>query len=568
MNEIADHNTVSMTNLDRLRAEERDWEAKEVAQFVEKQNERKTEFFTLGNIPIKRTYTAADLAGTPIEDIGLPGRYPFTRGPYPTMYRSRTWTMRQIAGFGTGEDTNRRFKYLISQGQTGISTDFDMPTLMGYDSDHPMSEGEVGREGVAIDTLADMEALFDGIDLEKISVSMTINPSAWILLSMYVVLAEKRGYDLNKLSGTIQADILKEYMAQKEYIFPVEPSVRIVRDCITYCAKHMKRYNPINISGYHISEAGSSPLHEAAFTLANLIVYVEEVLKTGMKIDDFAPRLAFFFVCQADFFEEIAKFRALRRCYAKIMKERFGAKNPESMRLRFHCQTAAASLTKPQYMVNVVRTAMQALAAALGGCQSLHTNGYDEAFAIPTEDAMRIALRTQQVIAEETNIAQVVDPLGGSYFVETLTTEYEKRIFEILAEVEERGGTQKLIEEGWFQRRIADFAYETAMRKQSGDKPVIGVNCFVDGAPDPAIQTHPYDQTTVDRQIARTRRVRRERDAAKFNLLLKELVEIAKDPSKNIVPITVELVRTGATMGEISETLKTVWGTYRETPVF
>jgi 2-hydroxyisobutanoyl-CoA mutase large subunit len=568
MNEIADHKTVSMTNLDRLRAEERDWEAKEVAQFLEKQNERKTEFFTLGNIPIKRTYTAADLAGTPIEDIGLPGRYPFTRGPYPTMYRSRTWTMRQIAGFGTGEDTNRRFKYLISQGQTGISTDFDMPTLMGYDSDHPMSEGEVGREGVAIDTLADMEALFDGIDLEKISVSMTINPSAWILLSMYVVLAEKRGYDLNKLSGTIQADILKEYMAQKEYIFPVEPSVRIVRDCITYCAKHMKRYNPINISGYHISEAGSSPLHEAAFTLANLIVYVEEVLKTGMKIDDFAPRLAFFFVCQADFFEEIAKFRALRRCYAKIMKQRFGAKNPESMRLRFHCQTAAASLTKPQYMVNVVRTAMQALAAALGGCQSLHTNGYDEAFAIPTENAMRIALRTQQVIAEETNIAQVVDPLGGSYFVETLTTEYERRIFEILAEVEERGGTLKLIEEGWFQRRIADFAYETAMRRQSGDKPVIGVNCFVDGAPDPAIHTHPYDQTTVDRQIARTRRVRRERDATKFNLLLKELVEIAKDPSKNIVPVTVELAKAGATMGEITETLKTVWGTYRETPVF
>ena len=281
-----------------------------------------------------------------------------------------------------------------------------------------MSEGEVGREGVAIDTLADMEALLEGIDLEKISVSMTINPSAWILLAMYIVLAEKRGHDLNKLSGTIQADILKEYMAQKEYIFPIEPSVRIVRDCITYCAKNMKRYNPINISGYHISEAGSSPLHEAAFTLANLIVYVEEALKTGMQVDEFAPRLAFFFVCQADFFEEVAKFRALRRCYAKIMKERFGAKNPELMRLRFHCQTAAASLTKPQYMVNVVRTSMQALAAVLGGCQSLHTNGYDEAFAIPTEDAMRMALRTQQIIAEETNVTQVTDPLGGSYFVE------------------------------------------------------------------------------------------------------------------------------------------------------
>lgn len=551
-----------------IRTEEREWEANEVAQFLRKQSERKSDFFTLGDVPVKRAYTAADVANTPISDIGLPGRYPFTRGPYPTMYRSRTWTMRQIAGFGTGEDTNKRFKYLIAQGQTGISTDFDMPTLMGYDSDHPMSEGEVGREGVAIDTLADMEALFDGIDLEKISVSLTINPSAWILLAMYIVLAEKRGYDLNKLSGTIQADILKEYMAQKEYIFPVDPSVRIVRDCITYCAKNMKRYNPINISGYHISEAGSSPLHEAAFTLANLIVYVEEVLKTGMQVDEFAPRLAFFFVCQADFFEEVAKFRALRRCYAKIMKERFGARNPESMRLRFHCQTAAASLTKPQYMINVVRTSMQALAAVLGGCQSLHTNGYDEAFAIPTEDAMRMALRTQQIIAEETNVTQVTDPLGGSYYVEALTSEYEQRIFAILKEIDERGGTLKLIQEGWFQRHIADFAYETALRKQSGEKPVIGVNCLVDDTPDPKIHTHPYDKTTAERQVARTQRVRRERDPVKFSALLQQLVAIAKDPAQNIVPITIELVRAGATMGDIIETLKTVWGTYRETPVF
>ncbi|WP_415927078.1 methylmalonyl-CoA mutase family protein [Mesorhizobium argentiipisi] len=559
---------MTQKTIDDVRAEEQAWEATEVAQFLRKQAERREQFFTLGDIPVKRTYTAADLAATPVEDIGLPGRYPFTRGPYPTMYRSRTWTMRQIAGFGTGEDTNKRFKYLIAQGQTGISTDFDMPTLMGYDSDHPMSEGEVGREGVAIDTLADMEALFDEIDLEKISVSMTINPSAWILLAMYIVLAEKRGYDLNKLSGTVQADIIKEYMAQKEYIFPIEPSVRIVRDCITYCAKNMKRYNPINISGYHISEAGSSPLHEAAFTLASMIVYIEEVLKTGMDIDEFAPRLAFFFVCQADFFEEVAKFRALRRCYAKIMKERFGAKNPESMRLRFHCQTAAASLTKPQYMVNVMRTTVQALAAVLGGTQSLHTNGYDEAFAIPTEDAMRMALRTQQVIAEETNVTQVVDPLGGSYYVESLTTDYEKRIFAILEEVEERGGTIKLIQEGWFQRHIADFAYETALRKQSGEKPVIGVNCFVDDTPDPAIHTHPYDITTAQRQVARTQRVRRERDSVKFDLLLQQLVEIAKDSSQNIMPITIELVRAGATMGDIVETLKKVWGTYRETPVF
>jgi methylmalonyl-CoA mutase N-terminal domain/subunit len=559
---------IDKTAIEELRDETRDWEQNEVAQFLEKQAERKPEFFTLGDFPVKRTYTAADIADTPIEDIGFPGRYPFTRGPYPTMYRSRNWTMRQIAGFGTGEDTNVRFKYLIAQGQTGISTDFDMPTLMGYDSDHPMSEGEVGREGVAIDTLADMEALFDGIDLEKISVSMTINPSAWILLAMYVVLAQQRGYDLNKLSGTIQADILKEYMAQKEYIFPVEPSVRIVRDCITYCAKNLKRYNPINISGYHISEAGSSPLHEAAFTLCNLIVYVEEVLKTGMTVDEFAPRLAFFFVSQADFFEEIAKFRALRRCYAKIMKERFGAKNPESMRLRFHCQTAAASLTKPQFMVNVVRTTLEALAAVLGGCQSLHTNGYDEAFAIPTEDAMRLALRTQQVIAEESNVAQVVDPIGGSYFVESLTTDYEKRIFEILEEVDRNGGTLKLIEEGWFQRHIADFAYETALRKQSGEKPVIGVNRFFDGAEDAKIETHPYDQTTAERQVSRTQRVRRERDPVVFERLMEELVTVAKDPSENIMPITIELVRAGATMGDIVEKLKVVWGTYRETPVF
>jgi methylmalonyl-CoA mutase N-terminal domain/subunit len=563
MSDIIDRN-----GIEELREEVRDWEATEVAQFLSKAAERKSDFLTLGDFPVKRTYTAADAADTPLEDIGLPGRYPFTRGPYPTMYRSRTWTMRQIAGFGTGEDTNRRFKYLIAQGQTGISTDFDMPTLMGYDSDHPMSEGEVGREGVAVDTLADMEALFEGIDLEQISVSMTINPSAWILLAMYIVLAQGRGYDLNRLSGTIQADILKEYMAQKEYIFPVEPSVRIVRDCITYCAKHLRRYNPINISGYHISEAGSSPLHEAAFTLANLIVYVEEVIKTGMPVDEFAPRLAFFFVSQADFFEEIAKFRALRRCYAKIMKERFGAQNAESMRLRFHCQTAAASLTKPQFMVNVVRTTMQALAAVLGGCQSLHTNGYDEAFAIPTEDAMRLALRTQQVIAEESNVTQVTDPLGGSYYVETLTTEYEKRIFEILADIDAHGGTLKLIEEGWFQRHIADFAYETALRKQSGEKPVIGVNRLVDGAAEPKIETHPYDHTTAERQVARTQRVRRERDAATFDGLLAQLVGVAKDSSQNIMPITIDLVRAGATMGDIVETLKAVWGTYRETPVF
>jgi methylmalonyl-CoA mutase N-terminal domain/subunit len=443
-----------------------------------------------------------------------------------------------------------------------------MPTLMGYDSDHPMSEGEVGREGVAIDTMADMELLFEGIDLENISVSMTINPSAWILLAMYIGVAQKRGLDLSKLSGTIQADILKEYMAQKEWAFPIRPSVRIVRDCITYCARNMKRYNPINISGYHVSEAGSSPLDEVAFPLCNLITYVEEVMKTGMHVDEFAPRLAFFFVSQGDFFEEIAKFRAVRRAYAKIMKERFGAKNPDSMRLRFHTQTAAASLTKPQYMVNIIRTTLQALSAVLGGTQSLHTNGMDEAFTIPTEEAMKIALRTQQVIADESNAANVIDPLGGSYYVEHLTTQMERAIFEVIEEVDRRGGTIKLIEEGWFQRRIADFAYETAINKAKGEKVVLGVNKLVEPDEKVGIETHAYDPTTAQRQTDRLKRVRRERDQRDLERLFDRLIEVARNENENIMPVTIDLVRAGASMGEIVERLKTLWGTYRETPVF
>ena len=556
------------TTIERARARLRAWEENEVARFVQRRPERRDRFLTHGGLPVKRVYTAVDRAECEGGDPGLPGQYPFTRGPYPTMYRARHWTMRQIAGFGTGEDTNRRFRYLIAQGQTGLSTDFDMPTLMGYDSDHPMSEGEVGREGVAVDTIADMEALFEGIDLEKISVSMTINPTAWILLAMYVVVAERRGYDLDKLSGTIQADILKEYTAQKEYIYPIAPSVRRVRDCITYCAGSMKRYNPINISGYHISEAGASPLHEVAFTLANAVVYIAEVCRTGLDVDAFAPRLAFYFVSQADFFEEIAKFRAARRCYARIMRERFGAENPESMRLRFHCQTAAATLTKPQHRINTVRTALQALAAVLGGCQSLHTNGYDEAFAIPTEDAMKMALRTQQIIAEETNVANVVDPLGGSYYLETLTDEYERRIFAILDEIDERGGTVKLIEEGWFQQHIADFAYETALARQSGERTVIGVNKLVEEEDRAAIELHPYDPGTAVRQIARTQEVRERRDDAAVAALLARLVEVARDESRNVMPVTIELVRAGATMGDIVEALRGLWGTYRESPVF
>jgi methylmalonyl-CoA mutase cobalamin-binding domain/chain len=554
--------------LDEFRKQFEAWEQHELAAFLKKSPERQAEFRTLTGFPLKRVYTALDLAETPAEDIGFPGQYPYTRGAYPTMYRGRLWTMRQIAGFGTAEDTNQRFKYLIAQGQTGLSTDFDMPTLMGYDSDHPMSEGEVGREGVAIDTMADMELLFDGIDLENISVSMTINPSAWILLAMYIGVAQKRGLELNKLSGTIQADILKEYMAQKEWAFPIRPSVRIVRDCITYCARNMKRYNPINISGYHISEAGSSPLDEVAFPLCNLITYVDEVVKTGMHVDEFAPRLAFFFVSQSDFFEEIAKFRAVRRAYAKIMKERFGAKNPESMRLRFHTQTAAATLTKPQYMVNIVRTTLQALSAVLGGTQSLHTNGMDEAFAIPTEEAMKIALRTQQVIADESNVPNVIDPLGGSYYVEHLTTQMERAIFDVIAEVDSRGGTMKLTEEGWFQRRIADFAYDTAIKKAKGEKIVLGVNKLVEPGEKVDIETHPYDPSTAQRQLDRLKRVRLERNQREVDRLLDRLMEVARNERENIMPVTIDLVRAGASMGEIVERLKTLWGTYREPPVF
>lgn len=543
------------------------WEQNEVSSFIKRAPESKPEYVTASGMPTKRTYTPLDVKNTPFEDIGFPGQYPFTRGPYPTMYRGRNWTMRQIAGFGTARETNGRFKYLIAQGQTGLSIDFDMPTLMGYDSSHAMSQGEVGREGVAIDTLADMEELFDDIDLTKISVSMTINPSAWILYAMYIALAQKRGYDLNDLSGTIQNDILKEYIAQKEWIFPVRPSVRLVRDCIQYGSENMKRYNPINISGYHISEAGSTAVQEVAYTMATTMEYVRTAIDAGVDVNDFGPRLSFFFVSQADFFEEIAKFRAARRVYAKIMREKFGATKPEASRLRFHAQTAAATLTKPQYTINPIRTALQALSAVLGGAQSLHTNGMDEAFAIPTEEAMRIALRTQQIIAYETNITQVVDPLGGSYYVESLTDEIEKEVWKILDEVEELGGTLQCIDDGYFQRGISDSAYDFALRKASGERPVIGVNMFVQDEEDVEIETHPHDPETERRQIERLNRVKDNRDEEKVQSMLRQLKEQAEDESANLMPITIELVKEGASMGDIVETLKGIWGTYREKPV-
>ena len=545
-----------------------EWEDHELKAFLERRPERNDSFTTLSGIPVKRVYTPADVADTPYDDIGFPGRFPYTRGPYPTMYRGRTWTMRQIAGFGTGAETNKRFRYLIDQGQTGLSVDFDMPTLMGYDSDDPMSFGEVGREGVAIDVLPDMEDLFDGIDLEQISVSMTINPSAWILLAMYVAIAEQRGYDLNKLSGTIQNDILKEYIAQKEWIFPIRPSLRIVRDTIAYCADHMARYNPINISGYHISEAGANAVQEAAFTMAIARTYVQEVIVTGLDVDRFAPRLSYFFVCQSDVFEEVAKFRALRRFYAKMMRDEFGAQSPESMRLRFHTQTAAATLTKPQPLNNIARTALQALSAVLGGTQSLHTNGLDEAYAIPSELAMKVALRTQQIIAEETSVANVIDPLGGSYYVESLTNEIESRIRDHLDKVEELGGTVRAIEQGYFQREIADTAYEIARRKGAGDHVVVGVNKYVETGADQEIETHQLDPESEHRQITRLKEIKGARDRDHVAGVLRRLRDAARDPEVNLMPITIEAVRSHVSMGEIVTALREVYGTYQETPVF
>ncbi len=553
---------------DGAEADLAEWEAHELAGFLARQPEQKQEYLTRARRPVRRVYTPADLAGTDWDDIGLPGRYPFTRGPYPTMYRGRTWTMRQIAGFGQARETNARFRYLIEQGQTGLSVDFDMPTLMGFDSDDPRSLGEVGREGVAIDILDDMRELFEGIDLEAISVSMTINPTAWILLAMYVAVAEERGHDLNRLSGTIQNDILKEYIAQKEWIYPIRPSLRIVRDTIVYASRNLARYNPINISGYHISEAGANGVQEIAFTLADAIAYVEEVTGAGVDVDEFAPRLSFFFVAQGDFFEEIAKFRAVRRAYARIMKERFGAKKPESMRLRFHAQTAAATLTRPQPMNNIVRTAFQALSAVLGGAQSLHTNGLDEAYSIPTEFAMKMALRTQQIIADETNVTNVVDPLGGSWYVETLTNEMEAEVMRILDHVESLGGTVAAIEQGYFQLEIADFAYSVAQRKASAEDAVIGVNKYVEADDDHRVETHQLDPASETRQIERLGRIKTERDQQRTARALKELEEVARDPDENLMPATIAAVKASASMGEIVNALRTVFGTYVEQPVF
>jgi len=543
------------------------WEREELAAFVARQPEQKQRYETGSGLELARTYTPVDLPDD-WREIGLPGQYPYTRGPYPTMYRGRTWTMRQIAGFGQAEETNARFRYLIEHGQTGLSVDFDMPTLMGLDSDDPRSFGEVGREGVAVDVLSDMNALFEDIDLERISVSLTINPSAWILLAMYVAVAESRNYDLNKLSGTIQNDILKEYIAQKEWIFPVRASMRIVRDTIAYCAKNMARYNPVNISGYHISEAGANAQQEIAFTMAVTKAYVEDVIAAGVDVDDFAPRLSFFFVSQADLFEEAAKFRAVRRYFAKMMRNKFGATNPQSMRLRFHAQTAAATLTKPQPLNNIIRTTLQALSAVLGGAQSLHTNGLDEAYTIPSEMAMKIALRTQQIIADETGVTSVIDPLGGSYYVENLTNKLEAGIENYMTIIEEMGGVVAAIEQGYFQREISDTAYEFARKKSSGERPVIGVNKYVDNERTQAIETHKLDPESEQRQISRLKAVKSSRDQVRALNAMRELVRVAKNESENLMPATIEAVKSQLSMGEITTALREVFGSYVEIPTF
>jgi methylmalonyl-CoA mutase N-terminal domain/subunit len=555
--------------LDALSRAQAEWEEQSVRRFIERVPEKSDSFQTRSGIPVKRLYTPRDVIDLDyVEDLGFPGEYPFTRGPYSTMYRAQTWTMRQIAGFGTASDTNSRFKYLIAQGQTGISTDFDMPTLMGYDSDDPRSFGEVGREGVAVDTLVDMEELYDGIDLGQISVSMTINPTAWILLAMYLAVADKRGIPYSRLSGTTQADIIKEFTAQKEWCFPIRPSVRLVRDMITFGAEHLPRYNPVNISGYHIREAGSTAVQEAAFTLAAGIAYVDEVTKTGMPVDVFAPRLSFYFIAQTDFFEEVAKFRAARRVWARIMKERFGAKKVESMRLRFHCQTAGSSLTAVEPLNNIARTAIEGLAAVLGGCQSLHTSGMDEALTIPSELAMKVSLRTQQIIADETGVTNTVDPLAGSYFLESLTNEMEAQIWDYLRRVDDLGGTIAAVEQNFFQKEIADASYEFQRMKDRGELAIVGVNKYKsDTEEPPPFELHPHDPTAERRQLERLAKVKAERDNDRVQKLLGRLEELAQT-DVNLMPITIELVKAHATGGEIVKALKEVWGTYTETSVF
>jgi methylmalonyl-CoA mutase N-terminal domain/subunit len=500
-------------------------------------------------------------------DLGYPGAYPFTRGVYPSMYRGRLWTMRQFAGFGTAEETNARFHYLLEHGQTGLSTAFDMPTLMGYDSDHPRSLGEVGREGVAIDSLEDMETLFAGIPLDEVSTSMTINSPAAMLLAFYVCVGDEQGVARDQLRGTVQTDILKEYIAQKEYIFPPEPSMRLVTDMVEFCTREMPLWHPISISGYHIREAGSNAAQELAFTLADGFTYVEWAIERGLDVDEFAPRLSFFFNAHLDFFEEIAKYRAARRIWARTMRERYGAKSPRSWLMRFHTQTAGVSLTAQQPEVNIVRTAIEALAAVLGGTQSLHTNSYDEALALPTEDAVRIALRTQQVIAHETGVVSTIDPLGGSYHLESLTNELERQAYDYFEQIERLGGVVAAIKENFFQKEIAEASFRYQTEVEARQRIVVGVNRYELEAEQP-LEILKIDPALETKQIERVQSLRARRDSRAVEAALARLKEDAARDDRNLMPPIVEASRAYVTMGEMCDAFREVWGTWRETPVF
>ncbi len=531
-----------------------------------KPEEREAEFTTMSGQPIEPLYGSEQAPTDPEETIGRPGEYPFTRGPYESMYRGRLWTMRQFAGFGTVEETNERFHYLLDHGQTGLSTAFDMPTLMGYDSDHARSLGEVGREGVAVDTLDDMEQLFEGIPLGGVTTSMTINAPAAILLAFYVLVGEQQGVPPEKLGGTIQTDILKEYIAQKEWCFPIEPAMRLVTDMIEWCSEQMPRWHPVSISGYHIREAGSTAQQELAFTLKDGFTYVERALERGLDIDDFAPRLSFFFNAHIDFFEEIAKYRAARRIWAREMKEKYGATREESMRLRFHAQTAGVSLTAQQPLNNVVRTSLEALAAVLGGTQSLHTNSFDEALALPTEEAVRVALRTQQIIAFESGAPNTPDPLGGSWFVEKLTDEMEEAAYGYFARIDELGGMVEAIRRNFPQREIADAAFTYQREVDERKRIVVGVNDFAQEGeePTPILRIDPaLERKQVDRLAA----TRAKRDSAAVELALSELKRAAAG-TDNLMPPIIAAARARATEGEMIAAMQEVFGTYTESPVF
>jgi methylmalonyl-CoA mutase N-terminal domain/subunit len=529
--------------------------------------ERRASLTTLSGEPVRPLYTERDLPPNPDETIGLPGEFPFTRGVYPSMYRGRLWTMRQFAGFGTAVETNARFRYLLDHGQTGLSTAFDMPSLMGYDSDHPRSLGEVGREGVAIDVVDDMETLFRGIDLGAVSVSMTINAPAAIMMAYFVVDAERQGVSPDRLAGTIQADILKEYIAQKEWCFPIDPAMRLLGDMIEWCTRNMPRWHPVSISGYHIREAGSTAAQELAFTLKDGLTYVEQAIERGIDVDDMAPRLSFFFNAHIDFFEEIAKYRAARRIWARELRETYGAKNPRSWLMRFHTQTAGVSLTAQQPLNNIVRTAIEALAGVLGGTQSLHTNSFDEALALPTEEAVKVALRTQQIIAHETGVTNTIDPLGGSYFVEALTDRLEAQAYEYFARIDELGGMVEAVKRGFPQEEIAEAAFMLQREIDSGERIVVGVNQHVDAGEQPTPLLH-IDPALEGQQIDRLQEVRARRDGPAVERVLGELEEAAAHQDRNLMPNLLDCARAHVTEGEMVAALQEVFGTYREEPVF